>query len=69
MKNKLLRWILKIISENQTFQRTVKSTKVDFYEMGFMKGIFILVKVDEMCNILKSLLTNRFWSRDEGGIG
>ena len=69
MKNKLLRWILKIISENQTFQRTVKFTKVDFYEMDFMKGIFILVKVDEMYKILKSLLTNRFWSRDEGGIG
>ena len=25
-----------------------------FYEMGFMKGIFVLVKVDEMYNILKS---------------
>ena len=27
---------------------------VDSYEMDFMKGIVILVKVDEMCNILKS---------------
>ena len=26
----------------------------DFYEMDFMKGILILVKVDEMYNILKS---------------
>ena len=25
-----------------------------FYEMGFMKDIFVLVKVDEMYNILKS---------------
>ena len=38
-----------------------------FYKMDFMKGIFILVKVDEMYKILKSPLTNRFWSRD--GIG
>ena len=28
---------------------------------------YCYVKVDEMCKILKSLLTNRFWSRD--GIG
>ena len=27
---------------------------VDFYEMGFMKGIAILVKLDEMYNIFKS---------------
>ena len=33
-----------------------------------MKGIFILVKVDEMYNILKSLLATRYWLRDEGGI-
>ena len=26
----------------------------DFYEMGFMKGIAILVKVDQMYNVLKS---------------
>ena len=26
----------------------------DFYEMDFTKGIVILVKADEMCNILKS---------------
>ena len=26
----------------------------DFYEMDYMKGIVILVKVDEMYNILKS---------------
>ena len=27
---------------------------LDFYEMDFMKSIVILVKVDEMYNILKS---------------
>ena len=26
----------------------------DFYEIDFMKGIVVLVKVDEMYNILKS---------------
>ena len=39
----------------------------DFYEMDFMKGIVILVKVDEMYNILKSasdcLLVQK-WDRD-----
>ena len=42
------------ILENQTFQRIAKFIMVDFYEMDFMKGIVILVKVDEMYNILKS---------------
>ena len=37
--------------------------------MDFMKGIDMLVKVDEMYNILKTLLATRYWSRDEGGIG
>ena len=41
----------------------------DFYEMDFMKGIVILVNVDEMYKILESLLANRFWSRDKGAIG
>ena len=67
MKNTLLKWILQIISENEMFQKTVKFTMADFYEMDFMKGIAILVKKDEMYKILKSLLTNRFWWRD--GIG
>ena len=39
---------------------------VDFYEIDFMKGVVILVKVDEMWNILKSvshcLLVER-WQR------
>ena len=53
--------------ENQTFQRTGKLTIADFYDMDFMKGTVILVKVDDMYKILKSLLTTCFWSRD--GIG
>ena len=36
----------------------------DFYEMDIIKGIVILVNVDEMYKILKSLLANRFFSRD-----
>ena len=47
MENTLLQWILQNILENQKFQRIVKF-------MDFMKGIVILVKVDEMYNILKS---------------
>ena len=45
------------VSENSKFIMT------DFYEMDFMKRIVILVKVDEMCKILKSPLANHFWSR------
>ena len=41
----------------------------DFYEMDFMKRNVILINIDEMYKILESLLTNRFWSRDKGGIG
>ena len=39
----------------------------DFYEMGFMKGIIILVKVDEIYIILKS--ASHYWSRESGGSG
>ena len=49
------------VSENTKF------TMTNLYEMDFMKGIVILLKVDQIYKILKSLLTNRFWSRD--GIG
>ena len=60
-KNKTLhQWILENILQNQTFQRTAK-----FIEM---KSSVILVKVDEMYNILKTLLATGNWSRDEGGI-
>ena len=34
-----------------------------------MKGIVILVKGDEMYNILKLLLATGYWSRDEGENG
>ena len=44
----IVQWILQNILENQAFQRTAK-----FIEM---KGIVILVKVDETNNILKSML-------------
>ena len=37
----------------QMFQRKAKLIMADFYEMNFMKDIVILVKVDEMYNILK----------------
>ena len=69
VKNTSLKWILQNISENLTFQRTTKFNMADFYKMEFMKGIFILVKTDEMHKILKSLLVNRYWSRDESEIG
>ena len=56
MKNTLLQWILQNMLKNRMFCRIAKSisTKVDFYEMDFMKGNNILVKVDEMYYILKS---------------
>ena len=55
MENTSLQCILQNILENQTFQRTEKFIMTDFYEMNFMKGIAILVKVDDMYNILQSL--------------
>ena len=36
------------VSENQTFQRTVKFNMTSFYEMEFMKGIFILPKMQDL---------------------
>ena len=57
VKNTLLPWILQNILENQ---RTAKKfIMADFYEMNFIKGIAILAKVDEMYNILKSLVFGR----------
>ena len=38
----------------QTFRRIAKFLMVDSKEMDFMKGIGILVQLDEMYNILKS---------------
>ena len=72
VKNALLQWILQYILENQTFQRISKFIMTDFYVMDFVKDIAILVKIDEMYNILKSLLFllgTVYWSIDEGGIG
>ena len=54
MENILLQWILQNILENWTFQAIPKFIMPDFHEMDVMKGIVILVKVDEMYNILKS---------------
>ena len=54
VKNALLRWILRNILQNKTFQRIIKFIMVCFNEMNFMKGIFILAKVDELYNVLKS---------------
>ena len=48
VKNRLLQWIFQNILENQTFQRIAKFIMVDSYEIDFMKGNVILVKVDEM---------------------
>ena len=68
VENTLLQWILQNILENQTFQRIAKFIMADFYEMDFMKGIVILVKVDEMYNILKSashcLLVERWGGKE-----
>ena len=55
MENSSLQCILQNILENQTFQRIEKFIMTDFYEMDIMKGIAILVKVDDMYNILKSV--------------
>ena len=54
VEDTFFQWILENISENLTIQRMAKFIMAEFYEMGFMKGIFVLVKVDEMYNILKS---------------
>ena len=48
VKNRLLQWIFQNILENQTFRRIAKFIMVDSYEIDFMKGNVILVKVDEM---------------------
>ena len=40
--------------ENQTFQKIAIFIMVDSYEMDFMNSIVILVKINEMYNILKS---------------
>lgn len=69
VKNILLQRILQNILKSHTFQKTGKFIMAHFYKMDFMKSIAILVKVDEKLNILKSLLSTHYCSRDEGGIG
>ena len=54
MKNTLTQWILHNNLEKQRFQRIAKFIIVDSDEMDFMKSNFVLVKLDEMYNILKS---------------
>ena len=46
-----------------------KSGVSETSKVYLIKGIVILVKVDEMYNILKRLLATSWWPRDEGGIG
>ena len=53
-ENTLLQWILQNILQNQMLQRPTDFIMANFYEMDFIKDIVILVKVDEMYNILKS---------------
>ena len=60
-KKTLLQWILLNILENLAFNRTEKFIEI--------KGVVILVKVDEMYNIVKILLATDYWSRHEDGIG
>ena len=54
VENTLLHWILQNILENYTFQRIAKFIMVEFHKMDFKEGIVILVKIDEMHNILKT---------------
>ena len=55
MKNTFDQWIFQNILENQTFQKTEKFILTNFYDMDFIKGTIILVKVGKMY-ILKSLV-------------
>ena len=45
---------------NQMFQRTAKFIMANFYEMDLMNGIVILVKEDEIYNILKTMLATDY---------
>ena len=63
VKNTLLQWILQKVFEIQTFQRIAKFIMVNSYKMDFTKGNVVLVKVDEMYNILKSVGHSSFVER------
>ena len=67
VKNTLLQWILKNILENLMFQRTARFIMVDSCKINFMKGIVIVVNVDEKDNIW-NLQATVYWSRDGDGI-
>ena len=58
-KKTLFQWILQNIVENQVSQGTAKYIE--------MKDIVVLVKLDNMYNILKSLPATGYWSWHEGG--
>ena len=45
---------------NQMFQRTAKFIMANFYAMDLMNGIVILVKEDEIYNILKTMLATDY---------
>ena len=47
-------WILQNTLENKMFQRIVTLIIVGSYEMDFMKGNFIVVRIDGMCSIWKT---------------
>ena len=66
VKNTLLQWILKNILENLMFQRIVRFIMVDSCKMNFMKGVVIVVNVDEKDNIW-NLQATVYWSRDGDG--
>ena len=56
------------ISQKIRRQRTAKFIMANFYEIDFMKDI-ILVRVDKIYNILKSLPATGYQSKDESGFG
>ena len=62
-KNILLQWIYQNILENQASQKIAKFIIVDSYEMDFIKGNVISVRVDKMYNILKSANYSLFYKR------
>ena len=64
VENTMLQWIFRNILENQTFQRIAKLT--NFSEMDLMKAIVILVKADEMYNILESASRSLLVGRWDG---
>ena len=50
------------------FQRSAKCIMANFQKRK-LKCIVILIKVDEMYNILTNLVATGYWPRDDSGIG